>query len=538
MKGITSIALERVKGKAAGLSALAMSMALPHENKAQRLPLVPVTETSVLEFMSDATVAVGDGVVNARRYALFRDPCYPLWGDVTVKDAAIFMFHTDQWQLPGTANTVLSLPAASYIACQQNAATATLDGSTFLPGILSDRYPVCKIDGDECMYVAGTSVFVARVAGAVNQFGKLLAVDFKYYYQGEWDNCSLQMEGNNAGFVFAGTPFTTNATQGLILEGRIPCGYVKCTGVRTLDPAPVADVSPILQYGMGVGNFVDMGLGAWRSLGTATYLLPLFKPPEFHNSSIPYSAVRATATAALFTNVTAALSKEGTILAARLRPSIAEPDVFNESTLNNVHPRLRYYGALEKGLYTFTTPTAQDSTLGERVLEIPCGDVGCVFKTSRPAFSVDKTGYYNAFILTDTSTAINGGTIMAASLYTHVEFESTSSLFQPGVSTYTLEQLHAAEVALLQFGHFHENPLHWAAIRAAASAALRFVGPMVAPYVQQAGATLLRKGVAYLKGKPAGDRTMPQASMNVPRSKPKAPLRIKVRPKIKTKRRK
>lgn len=526
--------MERVKGKAAGLSALAMSMALPHENRAQRLPIVPVTQTSTVELMSDTTIGVGDGVASAKRFVLFRDPCYPLWGDIVLKDTGIYLYHSNQWQIPGTVNTVLEVPSVSFLSVQA-APTALLDGVTFAAGVLADRYPVCKVDGKECMYVPSTAVFVLRIAGSVNQFGKIIAVDFEYMYNGEWRNCSLQLEGNNGGFVFSSVPFASTPLQGLVLDGVAPGGYVRCTRVRTLDPAPVAEINPILQYGVGVGTFLDLGAGAWRTIGTSTMLMPVFKPPEYENSTVPYAAVRATATAALFTNVTAALSKEGTILAGRLRPSAVEPDAFTVANINSVHPRLRYYGPLEKGLYTFTTPTSQDSVLSERVLAIGCTDASRTFDKTRPAFSVDRSGYYNAFILTDTASN-TAGTMIAASLYTHLEFESTSSLFQPGVSTYTLEQLHAAEVALLQFGHFHENPLHWAAIRAAATAALRVVGPMVAPYVQQYGASLLNKGVAYLKGKPAGDRTMPQASLRAPPA-PKKRMRIKAAPpKIKQKR--
>jgi hypothetical protein len=82
----------------------------------------------------------------------------------------------------------------------------------------------------------------------------------------------------------------------------------------------------------------------------------------------------------------------------------------------------------------------------------------------------------------------------------------------------TLETLHAAQIALLQFGHFHENPLHFSSIVKAAGTALRAVAPMLAPVVQAVGTRAVNAGVSYLKGKAGGDRSMQQARMVTPKA--------------------
>jgi hypothetical protein len=244
-------------------------------------------------------------------------------------------------------------------------------------------------------------------------------------------------------------------------------------------------------------------------------------PPEFNNSTLPYTRTRQNASAVLFTNVTAALSKEGTILASRLKTAVIDPWNFTDSHINSVHPSLRYFGPLEKGLYTFTSPTGGDTTLFDSVLLLPSSST--YNSTARPLFQFLDIGVYNAVIFSDLGSS-SAGTQLAVSSYTHIEFETTSSLFAIGVSRQPLEALHAAEVALLRFGHFHENPTHWSAIANAAKAALGYVVPLVAPYVKAAAGHLVKKGAQAIGNRISGDRKMSQASpYTAPRSKKPKP---------------
>jgi hypothetical protein len=146
----------------------------------------------------------------------------------------------------------------------------------------------------------------------------------------------------------------------------------------------------------------------------------------------------------------------------------------------------------------------------------------------KPLFSFRDYGVYNAIIFSDLGSS-SAGTQLAVSAYAHLEFEATSSLFTPGYSTLTLEALHAAELALLDMGHFHENPIHWALLKALATQAANKLLPLVAPYAVSAAKSVASAGVRYVQKKVAGDRTMPEATMVVPR--PPRKIKAKARKK-------
>jgi hypothetical protein len=306
------------------------------------------------------------------------------------------------------------------------------------------------------------------------------------------------------GYAFGGMAGTMSASVGSVTEGTIPYGFVWMRKWYTSGTAPTASTTnAVLRMGWCTSDESTIPSGNFKAL------FPFSPPAEFQNSVIPYSSSKCNASAALFSNVSAAVTKEGTVLASRLRTAVVDPWAFGTSDINSTHPSLRYYGPLEKGLYTFTTPSGNEGRFYDHVIDLP-GPPESSFTGKRPMFNFYDVGVYNAFIFTDLGST-PGATSLAASCYTHVEFESASSLFVPGMSTLTLEHLHAAEVALLKFGHFHENPLHWAAIKSAAVKALRIVAPMVAPAAKQLAHKAVNAGVEMLVGKkPAGDRKMRQ----------------------------
>lgn len=520
--------LDRVRGKAAGLERLAITMALPHENKAQRLPAIPATWTATCEFMSDGSMAVPDNT--AARAALCRDPAYPLWRDKICRDVSGVVIADQQWTLPTSpAYAALGLPDWARISGSRGA-TPTIDGITVTDAEVADEFVVGQDSGRLGFYIPPTMLFTLQVYTANSQVGVTLVADLEYFILGEWRACTVALAGYANGFRFTAVPGSKAAAVfGQLLDGFTPTGFVNLKSLRVGSAAvTTACLQPELLMGWTVADFQA---GVEGPTGTKTAFFPAFPPAEWATSNLPYVRTRATATAALFTNVTAVLAKEGTVLAARVKQSVTEFHSFNANDINSVHPRFRYFGPLEKGLYTFTTPSSQDSDFADCQYPLPCYLTGTRFAAFRPLFQFGKVGVYNAIIFTDMATN-SVGTNLAVSLYTHLEFETVSSLFTPGVSTYTLEQLHAAEVALLSFGHFHENPAHWAAIRAAAVAALRVVGPMVAPIVARVGQNLLDRGVKYLTGnKPAGDRRMVQAApLTTPKRNKKPGKKPKAKP--------
>lgn len=497
-----------IRAKANGLEPLAMSMVLPHERKAVRLPVVPATLTALLETMANVTVPVPDGI--SRRAFLCRDACYPLWMERSVVNACSYLVSTGSatsWIIPTAANKAILLPVWDSQGSFQNPLivppTSTVDGSVVSLGRITDYTPLALIDEYTSIYIPPSSDFVIRISTGAAGGGDGLEVEVGYLFGGEAKYSTILVRSAVDGFTHvgaAGTPIPANSG-----EGTYPIGFTWLRAIRTGSSVVNGAIAPVLQFGWSTD-------GVFNALGNdaKTLMLPVFNPPEFANSTLPYSKTRLNASAALFTNVTAALSKEGTILAARLKPSYTDPWNFASTNIDSVHPKLRYYGPMEKGLYTFTTPSGNVDTLDDCRFVLTSNST--MSTTQRPIFNAREIGVYNAIIFQDLGSAAVG-TQLATSCYTHLEFESTSSLFPIGVSTMTLESLHAAEVALLSFGHFHENPLHWSAIASAASAILRTVGPMVAPVIAHYGQRALDRGVSMLSGKSSGERSMPQASL-------------------------
>lgn len=498
-------ALNKVRRKTSALSDLAMSFVLPHENPPRRLPVVPATLTATLSLMQDKTMSVGDATFT--RGFLCRDPCYPLWHDRSVSQCSCYLTSdsSGNWTIPNRTDATIPLPDWDYIGAESN--TGTIDGASVSQNDLADLTPLARAPdtGTTAIYVPYGSKLIMSILSTVAGTGTGIRAELGWWSKGEPHVSTIQMQvTGTTGWGFGGLAGSSSVGIGSLIEGVIPYGFVWVKNWCTYGTAPTTAVSTAtLRLGWSTSDSSVAPTGQFKSL------FPFAFPPEFVNSRTPYEHTRLNSSAALFTNVSAVLNKEGTVLASRLRNASVDPWTFGIVDLNSTHPSLRYYGPLEKGLYTFTTPSGNEGKFSDNVVDIGA-PVGNQSPSFRPLFNFMDVGIYNAFIFSDLGSA-SGATNLAASCYVHLEFETSSSLFTPGVSYLTLEHLHAAEVALLKFGHFHENPLHWAAIKTAALAALRVVGPMVAPVVQHYATKAVNAGVAMIAGrKAAGDRKMNQ----------------------------
>lgn len=487
-----------------------MTFVLPHEHKPVRLPVVPATLTALLDGMVDGTSPIEDGT--SKRAFLCRDPVYPLWIERTLSRCAGYLSavgSATSWSLPARANTVIMTPVWDSVYGATSGG-ATSDGTAFSASMQCDNVVLAAANGTTAIFIPPNALFILRIHTGTVGGGSGIEFEIVNRIGGEEFVATMTATSAADGFYFAGYSGTTVTATGVMGEGIIPVGFTYLRMVRTTATGPTAAAVPTLQMGWATG-------GSFAAPdGTANIWVPYAMPPEFNNSTLPYGRTRLNSSAALFTNVTAALSKEGTVLASRLKTSVVDPWLFNAGQINSTHPSLRYFGPLEKGLYTFTTPTGANDAFTDNWMTMPSNsDFNA---TARPLFNYKDIGVYNAMVFSDLGSA-GAGTQLAISAYTHIEFETTSSLFTPGVSTLPLEVLHAAEVALLRFGHFHENPTHWAAIASAARSALALVAPMVAPYIKQYGNHLVNKGVALLQGRNNGDRSMKQASLSTPKPK-------------------
>lgn len=514
------------KARTTGLSQLATMFALPHESQPLRLPVVPAALTATLSTMAESTVPVTDGT--SRRAVLCRDPVYPLWIERNFTSVFLGIRATGtigSFTLPADIGVTLMTPvfdaAVAYLG-----AGAGRDGVALSTAQWHDLAIIGKCPTGFGAYVPMGSNFVCSFTTAVQPANVIIEVEFGYIYKGEEysSNVACSSFAGGSQIYFASTAGSTGADAiGLLGEGLVPVGFVWVKQVRTSGSVlPVATANPEMMVGWGTSRNPP-----GSNIGTVSVLMPFSTPPEFSNSRIPFERSRLNASAALFTNVTAALSKEGTVLAARVRSSDVDFSAFNTASIDAVHPSLRYFGPLEKGLYTFTTPSANLDNFDDHVYNLRNQPNGL---SDRPLFDPLAVGIYNAIIFSDLGSS-SSGTQLAVSSYVHMEFETTSSLFKLGVSTQTLEALHATEVALLKFGHFHENPLHWAILKSAIVNAARFAAPMVAPLVEHYGTKLINAGVSYLRGtKPAGQRSMPQKGLSTPPQKRPQPKKKPARP--------
>jgi len=241
-------------------------------------------------------------------------------------------------------------------------------------------------------------------------------------------------------------------------------------------------------------------------------MVPACGPVEAETVTTPWKSTRCNAAAALFSNVTAVMQKEGTINAGRV--SLENCSMFDVATwqtaISKVNPKDRYFGALENGLYSFTLPEAGSESYRD-VLPFQATATKWLIVN----FDLDKVLYFQPIIFSDLDAT--SGTTLAITLDRHIEFRCSSVLFPLGYSSLPLETYHGAQMALANQGVFYENPTHLAMLGSLISAAVRKIAPMVAPYAigaaKAAGSHLLQTAV-----KKMGD--FAQAKMVQPKAPP------------------
>lgn len=179
--------------------------------------------------------------------------------------------------------------------------------------------------------------------------------------------------------------------------------------------------------------------------------VPLSYPAEFRNSILPWYATRVTAAAFLGTNVTQILNKSGTVLGGRVSPAVVPAWKCDYNTVNNLHPAEKAYLPLETGVYTYCPPSTDLVFFTDYTLNTSNAAVAAA-----PIFSLSNDSMYNRmFLSTPSAVAAIAGTVTW-----HIEFRTSSALFQIGLSAMTLESLHQAQLVLAENGFFFENPEH------------------------------------------------------------------------------
>jgi len=345
--------------------------------------------------------------------------------------------------------------------------------------------------------------------------------------------------------VFDGTGLTTTAmlvksanrsskiSYTLMFQDGSQESYTQTVGT----PVQVLNGTTVRPCWVRIDTYVCAEAGQTSSLvvfpsAGARALWPAYPPPQVTVSTAPYTSSRVTALTMLATNVSRVQIKQGTIMGARF--SSLTPAFYSAvpSDVNGVHPAARYYGACENGLYLVAPPTQDSEQFVDAVMKL--GQVTAVTSAGIASVSTNNV-YYVPIVDFDTDDPFLAAfiseevsvdeTIMAITVDIHLEFRSSSPLFQVGISAVPLETYHAAQLVVAQAGYFYENPTHW---RELASRIARLAGqvlPMLFPSSRVARAA---GTAALILGR--GARTdMTQRQMVKPRQRVRRVQRRKVR---------
>jgi len=95
---------------------------------------------------------------------------------------------------------------------------------------------------------------------------------------------------------------------------------------------------------------------------------------------------------------------------------------------------------------------------------------------------------------------------LAVNISWHIEFRTTSALFQIGMSPLTLESLHQAQLALSQVGFFFDNPDHTMIITSVLKALKMYLPAAAAAVSAGLGMIQRKKKKGGRKKRPRGNR--------------------------------
>lgn len=463
------------------LQGLARSLALPHDFQPQRFPSFPALErTAVIGFSTPTTFYVHTSYTQA--VALHRDAVFPVWGDLycppnsAYNYQATYILETSGVGASNFANTGVLMSALSQGSIPPGAFhggfVAGVGGALLVP--LPTKYPPIAVDLTlgNCPFIfvppnckAFINAYIQSSTPVNNESRFVLDVwnDSGTMYEAMTDLCLSSVN----------CMWTTWSPGALGLWIRVKSFELQPSVSR---PKCTAWVDVNVSNMNAAAFQPNAGApGAWTftstGLSTDKFLTPLFGPSEWGNSILPWSDTKVTTTAALLTNVTQVLNKAGTVLAGRVFPEVQYVWGVTPSYISLLHPAEKLQLALETGVYTFSAPC-------EDMLKFR--DFNCLMSggATLPVYRLDNNSPVNVMFLTAGSVAET----MALTADLHLEFRSSSSLFQLGMSTMTLETFHQAMLALHSVGFFYENPTH-AAILAKILQAAKWILPHAAAMV-------------------------------------------------------
>lgn len=433
------------------LVGLSRAMALPHEYAPTRFPSFPALErTAVMGFNTPFGYTVSNTA--GQRGFLSRQAAYPLWlENLETQTWSYMIVYDEDMRLTQNGNYQTDqFITRTYVG---DVVRTGLNPGISASGRPRCGYPVLGLDSTQCPQTwfyapAGGWIYVNVVYSS-----NAPTVD---------PNITIQLDrwtapGESFDINFVATNFTAGSPSiyGWKAINTNDSGWYRVS--RILGGGVFAGIA-LSTYSVMVTNAntvtVTPPTATLCPLYTvnATFapcLMPVAAPPEFTNSILPYSSTRTTAAAVLFTNVTKVLNKEGTILGGRLNPATADVFNFSKTLLAAQHPAEKQLLGLETGFYTFCPPSTDLSNFWDYALPVP-------YSSPVPLYRLDNDALVNAFVFDDP----DGGTNLAVNLDWHLEFRTTSALWQIALSTIPIEVLHQAQLSLVSAGFFFQNETH------------------------------------------------------------------------------
>lgn len=462
----------------------ARTMALPGRHKPLRYPSFPALErTATMSFNVPKQL---DCPAGDTRVMVCRQAAYPAWASTTFPIDKQYMAGSiwkcqDRGATSAAIGTAFHEPVGSSISHYVSTAGTTSPSST-KPGLVGTNLdpfpggnPILGIDEAtgpvEWLYVPSGAYIVVCANFSANWTGE-------YRIQLEdWD-----APGQTSSWAeYGGSVSASNSVghAGLVFASGGGGRWVRIVGVWLSSNATV-----VRQVYMSLGIVMNASsavitpqTGAnWPTITAVAasevkpFFFPAAFPVEFANSKLPWYSARCTAAAALFTNTTKVLNKEGTVLWGRVAPqAINIWHSVDKTYITTLHPAEKAFLPLESGTYTYVPPST-DLTRFLDYSSNSTGEFGAYVASSVPLVRLDNDSLVNIGFIND----IDGGTSLAMNVDWHLEFRTSSTLFDIGLSNSPIEALHGAQLILLKHGFFFDNFDHVAMI----NRLIQFAGSM------------------------------------------------------------
>lgn len=400
------------------------------------------------------------------RVMLTRDALYPLWGSTTVDDPT-------------------STASVSYSVSYLCASTGPINAAANREDINSTVLDLCGIRNQKGDFLGSLTTNDSSVKqsfpGTYNAIIARDNSDVPWIYVPEGAHVGVSTNGNNFSVAWDAyvdlevwtspgeaqyyTRVTLAGNAGVSAVGPVftppqarwirPTNLAIATGSGTANawtPIIAIDVfctngAPTYTAGASVGTWA-----APVAANTKTYFMPASTSIEWNVSKLPWSATRLNAVAAVFTNTTKVLNKEGTVLWGRLNPSLTNPFDATITDVETLHPSEKRYLPLETGCYAYNPPSTDLARFTTYIQRAGISGVS----VQVPVYRLDNDAFVEMGFFSDP----DGGTSLAVNLDYHIEFRTNSTLFDIGVSSVSLEALHMAQVHLLKAGFFFKNDEH------------------------------------------------------------------------------